>query len=45
MNIFEALRQSHDIQRELGEQLLKTKGASSARDEIFKQYKIEDYIK
>ena len=41
MNIFEALRQSHDVQRELGEELLKTKGASAERDEIFKQYKIE----
>lgn len=41
MNIFEALRQSHDVQRQLGEQLLNTKGASAERDEIFKQYKIE----
>ena len=41
MNIFEALRQSHDVQRDLGAQLLKTKGASSERDQIFQQYKIE----
>ena len=41
MNIFEALRISHDVQRDLGAQLLKTKGASSERDQIFKQYKLE----
>ncbi|RYZ96241.1 MAG: hemerythrin domain-containing protein, partial [Moraxellaceae bacterium] len=41
MNIFEALRQSHDIQRELGAQLLKTSGVSDERDELLKQYKIE----
>jgi hypothetical protein len=41
MNIFEALRESHDVQRALGEQLLKTQGASDERTEIFKQYKVE----
>lgn len=41
MNIFEALRQSHDVQRQLGAQLLQTQGASAERDEIFKKYKIE----
>lgn len=41
MNIFEALRQSHETQRELGAKLLKTEGASEERDEILKQYKIE----
>ncbi|XID74565.1 hemerythrin domain-containing protein [Alkanindiges sp. WGS2144] len=41
MNIFEALRQSHDVQRKLGAQLLQTHGASAERDEIFKQFKIE----
>ena len=41
MNIFEALRQSHDVQRDLGAQLLQTKGASAERDQIFQHYKIE----
>ena len=41
MNIFEALRQSHDVQRHLGAQLLNTKGASAERDEIFQHYKLE----
>lgn len=41
MNIFEALRQSHETQRELGAKLLKTEGASEERDELLKQYKIE----
>lgn len=41
MNIFEALRESHEVQRELGAQLLKTQGASEERTEIFKKYKVE----
>lgn len=41
MNIFEALRQSHDTQREIGTQLIQTKGASEQRTELFKQYKLE----
>lgn len=41
MNIFEALRQDHDIQRKLLEQLVDTSGDTSARDEIFKKLKTE----
>lgn len=41
MNIFEALRQDHDIQRKLLDQLVDTSGDTSARDEIFKKLKTE----
>ena len=36
MNIFEALRQSHDIQRQLCDQLIATQGASTEREQLFK---------
>ena len=39
MNIFEALRQSHEIQRELSEKLLQTSGDTPERHELFKQLK------
>lgn len=41
MNIFEALRQSHDLQRLLGQQLIQTQGDSPERRELFKRYKQE----
>jgi hemerythrin-like domain-containing protein len=41
MNIFEALRESHDIQRDLGARLVDTQGASEERDTLFKQLKSE----
>lgn len=41
MNIFEALRQSHDVQRELGEKILQTQGDSPERRELYKSYKDE----
>ncbi|MAU72014.1 MAG: hemerythrin [Pseudozobellia sp.] len=41
MNIFEALRQDHDIQRSLLEQLVDTSGDTKVRDEIFKKLKTE----
>ena len=41
MNIFEALRESHEIQRELSERLLKTSGDSEERREIFELLKNE----
>lgn len=41
MNIFEALRKDHDIQRELLDKLVKTSGDTKERDEIFKQVKKE----
>ena len=41
MNIFEALRQSHEIQRELSEKLLQTSGDTPERHELFKQLKNE----
>lgn len=41
MTIFEALRQSHEVQRELGEKLLQTSGDSAERRDLFKQFKIE----
>lgn len=39
--IFEALRQSHDLQRDWCEQLLQTQGASEERKTLFKQLRIE----
>ena len=41
MNIFEALRESHDIQRELAEQLVQTSGDTPERRELFDQLKNE----
>lgn len=41
MNIFEALRASHDRQRELCEQLIKTHGDSEERKNLFTQLKTE----
>ncbi|WP_425916387.1 hemerythrin domain-containing protein [Acinetobacter sp. TSRC1-2] len=41
MNIFEALRQSHEIQRELSEKLIQTSGNSEERREIFDLLKNE----
>lgn len=41
MNIFEALRESHQKQRELGEALLKTSGHSPERRDLFERYKNE----
>lgn len=41
MNIFEALRASHDTQRELADNLIKTSGDSKERDLLFKELKAE----
>mgnify|MGYP000355439454 FL=1 len=41
MNIFEALRQSHEIQRDLARQLTQTSGDSPERRAIFEQLKNE----
>lgn len=41
MNIFEALRNDHDIQRDLLEKLVDTSGDSKTRDEIFKKLRTE----
>lgn len=41
MDIFEALRLSHDTQRALATQILQTQGASSGRSGLFKQLKHE----
>jgi hypothetical protein len=41
MNIFEALRQSHDIQRDLAEKLVKTSGDTPERRELFEALKNE----
>ena len=41
MNIFEALRESHEIQRELAAKLLETSGDTPERPELFKQLKTE----
>ncbi len=35
MNIFEALREDHDIQRDLVKRLIETSGDQDARDELF----------
>lgn len=41
MNIFEALRESHQKQRELGDALLQTSGATPERKALFEKYKNE----
>ena len=41
MDIFEALKLSHDTQRALATQILATEGASSERRELFRQLKHE----
>lgn len=41
MNIFEALREDHDKQRTLADQLIKTQGDSEGRDELFAKLKTE----
>ena len=41
MNIFEALRKDHDIQRELLKKLVQTSGDTKLRDNIFKSLKNE----
>ncbi|WP_456254229.1 hemerythrin domain-containing protein [Pseudomonas iridis] len=41
MNIFEALRESHDRQRSYAENLIKTRGDTPERAEAYKQLKAE----
>lgn len=41
MNIFEALRKDHEIQRDLIDQLVKTSGDTDKRKELFDQLKKE----
>lgn len=41
MNIFEALRQEHEIQRDLIDKLIKTEGKTEERKEIFEKLKHE----
>lgn len=41
MNIFEALRESHDVQRELAEKLVQTSGDTPERRTLFEQLKNE----
>ncbi len=41
MNIFESLREDHDIQRDLVDLLIATEGDSDKRDELFKKLKHE----
>ncbi|MAQ76729.1 MAG: hemerythrin, partial [Aquimarina sp.] len=41
MNIFEALRKDHEIQRSLLDKLVDTSGDTEKRDEIFKELKKE----
>ena len=41
MNIFEALRTSHETQRTLADHLIKTQGDSKERDTLFKELKRE----
>ncbi|WP_407292729.1 hemerythrin domain-containing protein [Stutzerimonas zhaodongensis] len=44
MKIFEALRLSHDIQRELSERLVQTRGGSSECQALFAQLKHELWV-
>ena len=41
MNIFEALRTSHETQRALADQLVRTQGDSKDRDLVFKELRAE----
>ncbi|WP_299876987.1 hemerythrin domain-containing protein [uncultured Cocleimonas sp.] len=41
MNIFEALRKDHDVQRDIAEELIQTHGDTASRDEMFSKLKIE----
>ena len=41
MNIFEALRTSHETQRALADQLIRTQGNSDDRDLVFKELRAE----
>ena len=41
MNIFEALRQEHEIQRDLIDKLIKTEGKTEERQELFEKLKHE----
>lgn len=41
MNIFEALRTSHETQRALADQLIRTQGDSKDRDLVFKELRAE----
>ena len=41
MNIFEALRTSHETQRALADQLIRTQGNSDDRDLLFKELRAE----
>ena len=41
MNIYEALRESHEMQRALSQELVRTVGNSPERSEIFESLKIE----
>jgi len=43
MNIFEALRESHEQQRNLAERLIQTSGHTQEREHLFKQLKNELY--
>ncbi len=43
-NIFEAIREDHDIQRDLCDRLTKTKGNTDARKQLFKALKAELHI-
>ena len=43
MNIFEALRESHEQQRNLAERLIQTSGYTQEREDLFKQLKNELY--
>ena len=41
MNIFQALREDHDLQRKLVDQLIETQGDSDERDQLFQRIKAE----
>ena len=41
MNIFEALKEDHDLQRKLVDELIETHGDTDKRDELFKKIKTE----
>ena len=43
MNIFEALRESHEQQRNLAERLIQTSGHTQEREDLFRQLKNELY--
>lgn len=44
MNIFESIREDHDIQRKLADQLVDTSGDTKTREKLFEKFKKELHV-